>query len=375
MAEQKKPKLLVLGAATSPHVVARARVFAKLGWDVTMLSPLPPSEPFKDITVLCTARGTGLFGKIHSLLACASTLLKSQADVFHAHYAAEYGTWLAALLRRHPLVITVMGGDVLFTEQGSLGTIGRWLTTFALRKADYVTAKSKRLAITLEQLGVKPSRIEVVYWGVEPDLFYPDKDAGALRREKWGVASNKQILFCPRMLQPLYNQNLLVAALPKILDVFPDTHLVLSGYGKNEEYSELIEDQVRNLGLEKHLTVVEGLQRPEMASAYNTADMVISIPSSDGMPQSVLEAMACEKPLIISDLEHYRELFSDGETAALVKLDPDSIAKRVIGLLRNPDSASQMASSAAKLVAKVASFPQQANLVATKFKQLMGDPH
>lgn len=371
MTKGKRRKLLVLGAATSPHVLARARVFVQLGWQVTMLSPVAANTQHDDITIISTARGAGPLGKIRSLLACAKFLLKLQADIIHAHYAAEYGTWLAAILGRRPLVITVMGGDILFDEQGNLGPTGRCLTRFALRQANYVTAKSRRLATTLEAMGVSPKRTEVIYWGVEPELFYPSHENGADRRAIWGVPAERRILYCPRMLQPLYHQHLLISAMPAILSVFPDIHLVLSGFGRDDAYASIINSQINTLDLQDRVTITEGLDRTKMASAYNAADLVVSIPSSDGMPQSVLEAMACQKPLVISELDHYRELFIDGETAAFVALDAEAISDRIIDLLRYPDKAGKMAKAGAMLVAETANFPDQASLVANRFEQLL----
>lgn len=364
--------LLVLGAATSPHVLARARIFTTLGWQVTMLSPVEAKAVPNDIKIISTARGAGAIGKLRSLLACARLLLVLPFDLVHAHYAAEYGTWLAAILKkRKPLVVTVMGGDILFAEQGSLGALGRFLTRLSLRRADYITAKSQRLADTLETFDIRPNCVDVIYWGVEPDLFQPSHQAGEQYRVELAIPEKRRVIYCPRMLNRLYNQNLIIDAMPSVLASHPDVHLILSGFGREEAFGTEIEDQIDRMDLRDHVTISGPLQRHEMAAAYNSADVVISIPSSDGMPQSVLEAMACEKPVIVSDLDHYRELFSDGETAAFTELDALKIADSINDLLSDLVKAKRIAQASATLVKNTAHFPTQAKHVADKFELLI----
>lgn len=369
--KKKQNKLLVLGAATSPQTLARAQIFANLGWQVTMLSPVPAKKSLAGVNIVTNHRGQGIVGKIRSILACARFLVTHKADIVHAHYAAEYGTWLAALLIRRPFVITVMGGDILFDEQGGLGKIGRWMTKFALRRANYVTAKSKLLSEVLGSFGVARERIEVIYWGVEPELFYPAPEEGAARRRQWNVPSGRRILFCPRMLTPLYNQDLLIDAMPKILKAYPDVQLVLSGFGRDETFCLQLEEQIKTAGIHNNVTITGQLERPDMPGAYNAADLIVSIPSSDGMPQSVLEAMACGKAVVIGDLDHYRELFQDGLNVCCTALHSDDIAKRIIELLGKPESVAQLAKAGIELVAQHANFQQQSRQVGWRFEQLV----
>jgi hypothetical protein len=60
-------------------------------------------------------------------------LLRCRPDIVHVHYAYSLYGWAAGLLGCRPLVVTVMGGDVLFEEQGSPTPIGKWLTLSCLQ--------------------------------------------------------------------------------------------------------------------------------------------------------------------------------------------------------------------------------------------------
>ena len=92
-------RICVLGAASSPHVLARARAFGERGHQVTLISPTAPEphEPESSpLTILWPKpHRAGFAGKIGLVLWTAWMLTRQRADVYHAHYAAEVGSWLA----------------------------------------------------------------------------------------------------------------------------------------------------------------------------------------------------------------------------------------------------------------------------------------
>ncbi|WP_417432220.1 glycosyltransferase [Kiloniella sp.] len=363
-------KLCIMGAASSPHVLARARVFDQLGHSVHLISPTSgPAD--NSLKVSYTSFGRGVVGKIKSLLTTYWILVRSDADLFHAHYAAEYGTWIVALMRKCPFVVTVMGGDVLFDEQGTQGHLGRWLTGFSLRRADLVTAKSHSLANRLMEMGVSKEKIKIVYWGVEPEIFSFSEEGRSKVREEWGVEEGQKVLYCPRMLQSLYNQHLLVEALPTILKEHSQTVLVLSTMGENEVYGQKVRGRVQELKLQSRVRFVSGVPREQMAGVYSAADLIIAIPSSDGMPQSTLESMACGRPVLMSNLERYKELFKHGESAWFCDLDAEKITDAVCHLLQDQEGTADMANAGHETVWSCANFNNEARRVEEFYHKLV----
>ncbi|MBL4692236.1 MAG: glycosyltransferase family 4 protein, partial [Magnetovibrio sp.] len=278
-------RICVLGAASSAHVVARAKVFADLGHEVTLVSPAQGDAQGLE-TVICARNGQNRLAWLKDIF---DAVKWANADIYHAHYAAELTTWMASILGKRPLVITVMGGDVLFDEQGSLGPVGRWLTRRALLNADLVTVKSPMLGDVVASWGVPRDRILNTVWGVDGNVFAPDRDGAAQRRKDWGVRAKDKVLFSPRMLKPLYNQVLMVEALVHI----PNAILVLSTYQQDPTYRDEVEAKVRDLNVEDRVKFVPALPMMDMAASYSAADVILSLPPSDGTPQSVMEAMAC----------------------------------------------------------------------------------
>lgn len=363
-------RICVLGASSSNHVLARATIFQEFGHDVTLISPAEGDAQSLP-TVTCVRKGKG---RLRWLLSVVGAVRRAQADVYHAHYAAEPTTWAAWLLGKRPLVITVMGGDVLFDEQGSLGPVGRWLTRRAVCGADLVTVKSKLLGDVVAGWGVPRDRIMDVVWGVDARVFRPDAEGGGKRRQVWGVAPDDKVLFSPRMLKPLYNQILMVEALPKILDVEPRVRLVLSTYQEDHGYRTAVEARAVELDVVDRLTFVEAVPADEMAASYSAADVVLSLPPSDGTPQSVMEAMACGVPVVMTDLERFKPLFTHKETGWMTALDVDGVAEGVKALLSDGALYTQISAAARALVKDRADFETEARAVEARLLELAGYP-
>lgn len=362
--------ICVLGAASSPHVVTRAEAFAARGYDARLLSPVAGRSNLMPV-MFPQSDTRGLIGKLRLLWWTATNLLRQRADIFHAHYAAEVGTWLAWLLGRRPLAISVMGGDVLFDEQGSLGPLGRWLTRRALLGADLVTVKTPDLADVVAGFGVPRDRIEVVIWGVDLDFHRFNETAGRAFRQEIGVGADAVLVFSPRIMHPFYNIDLLVDAWPEVLRDVPQAVLVISTFGGSEAYRKHLERQAKEQGV-AHAVVFAATRSPkEMPGAYSGSDLIVSIPPSDGFPQAVLEAAACGRPMVLSDLARLHSFLKPDVDVLYTPTDASAIARTIIAALTDPAASARRAESARQKVAAGANFRENVDRVDARFAQLM----
>lgn len=357
-------RICALGAASSTHVVARSKVFADFGHDVVLVTP-DEGDALGLETVVCARGGKGRVAWLSAVLRAVGGV---KADIYHAHYAAELTTWAAWLLHKRPLVITVMGGDILFDEQGSLGPVGRWLTRRAVLSADLVTVKSPLLGDVVASWGVPRERILDVVWGVDGKVFVHDPDGAQQRRAAWGVDAHDKVLFSPRMMKPLYNQMLMVEALANI----PDAKLVLSTYNEDPGYRAALTAKAEHLGIADRVIFVPTVAPGEMAASYSAADLVLSLPMSDGTPQSVMEAMACGAPVVMAELERLKALFTHGETAWFTRPDAGAVADAVNMFLGDKELCARISANAQALVRAQADFELQSRAVEKRMLQLVG---
>ena len=351
--------------------MARAAAFHNRGHKTQMISPVPAESTLIEVSSPPPVGLKGVFGHLYVAAWTAWRLLHVRAEIYHAHYAAEIGTWLAWLLCKRPLVISVMGGDVLFNEQGTIGPLGHWLTRRSLASAALVTVKSPLLADVVAGFGVPRSRIETVIWGVDQKIFSHSQKDGMAYRQKLGISEQAQVVFSPRMLQPFYRIDVLIDAWPQMLTAIPSAVLVLSTFNADPVYQNKLKRKAAAAGVSHSIIFAPKLTQSEMRAAYSAANIAVSIPPSDGFPQTALEAAACLCPLILSDLPRLYDFFAPDHDAVYTATNPQSVADAVLHTLQNSSATKQRAVSAYKKVREGADFNANVARVEARMHHLL----
>jgi glycosyltransferase involved in cell wall biosynthesis len=101
---------------------------------------------------------------------------------------------------------------------------------------------------------------------------------------------------------------------------------------------------------------------------------VASVPSSDGLPQSLFEAMACGTPIVLGRLPVYEEIVRDGAEALLVPLDTEAVAAAVCRVLRDPALAGGLADRALATVRAEADLGREVARVEGFYQEALAGP-
>jgi len=158
----------------------------------------------------------------------------------------------------------------------------------------------------------------------------------------------------------------LLAAIPQVLQRHPEVTLVLLGDG--ELRSEL-EAQVRQLGLENHVTIAG--QVNNVLERLEGFDLFVSSSLWEGLPTVIMEAMAVGVPVIATDISGSREMISHKENGWLVApADSSSLANAIIELVENPQLRHQL-SKAGKECVKQYSIEEIAKSYMTLYESLL----
>jgi len=245
-------------------------------------------------------------------------------DLVHAHWLPESG-WMAAREGLAPLVCSAWGSDVLL-----LRGIGRRRAKRALDSASLVFASSAHLARASRELAGRDLRVEVVRWGLDFDRFSPGDQLAA--RHALGVPQGAPLVVSVRGFDPVYNPRLLLDALAHVRARLPDAHLLFKHtlVTSPQEIGAAADE----LGLGDAVTMV-GRGQADMADVYRAADVVVSISSSDSSPRSVWEALACGRPVVLSDLPWARDELVPGHEALFVPLEASAIADAISRVLED----------------------------------------
>lgn len=371
--------IVAVGAGSSTHVARFVQWFAKRGHRVFLFSDSPNPSGIEGVEQLVPPvrrwiprvprpmRGALYHGL--SGLDLVRALRASRPDVVHVYYAYSYYAWVAGLIGCRPLAVTVMGGDVLFDEQGSPGPIGKSLTIRLLRQADYITLPSDFLIDVVHHLAGHSNKTERIFWGVSPDEF-GFRDASTLRLAL-GLAPGARIILSPKILQPLYRVHLIVEALEIVRRSIPDAVLVVSEYEADPAYRDQIARRLEELDLSEHVRFVGQIPYEDMPTYYSLAEVSIGIPSSDGMPQALLEAMACGTPTILSRLPRYEEIVQHEESAYFVDPQPEMIAAGIVRLLDDAALHGRIADAGRRIVTEQANFDKEAARVESSYRELV----
>lgn len=385
---RRRLTLCLIGAANSTHVAARARCFAEMGHRVYLISETASLGGIEGVTELVPALDPVLAGKFWfrlifwgcrrlggrsvddcwRVITFIRLLRRCRPDIVHVHFAYSYYGWLAGLLSCRPLVVTVMGGDVLFEEQGSPTPVGKWMTLELLRKADYITSKSDYLTEVLDRLGGFGHKAERIVWGVAVTKFHR-VDATELRYSL-GLARDRRVILSPKILRPLYRVHLVVEAMAAVSRAIPELILLITEYLPDADYKLQISRLVERLGLTSHVMFCGQIDHSDMPQYYSLSEMVVAVPSSDGLPQTLLESMACETPNLLSKLPRYEEIVRHRESAYFVEPTAAAIAEGIVRLLEDADLRAKLARNALDIVRREGDLSEQACRVERRYRQL-----
>lgn len=312
------PRILVISNLTNSLTTQRAVVGRAGGYAIFWYSI--PCSPIDNVDGYDgpPAIPNRLFQHALSPFYLARALRRFQPDLIHVHWAIQR-LLTPFLIHFHPLVVTVMGGDIL-PERRYRG-INRIFVKQLLDSADVITSKSLFMDNALKAIGPYEPKIRRITWGVDFDKFQPGLDVSRLRQQ-WELTPDDFVFFCARNCRELYNKHLVIQAFAECLkNIDRSVKLLVVEASPNLEYNQRLKKMVAELGIKKHIRFVGTIPHAEMPLYFNLANVAISIPRSDGMPQSLYEAMACGTFHILSDLPQYDELIQTPEMGYLVSVD------------------------------------------------------
>jgi glycosyltransferase involved in cell wall biosynthesis len=261
-------------------------------------------------------------------------------DVMHGHWVIPNGpvSTIMARLRRLPLVLSLHGSDIFIAEQNKLvSRIARW----CFRAASAITAPSEDLRQRAIKLGAPPSRCHLVPYGVDPGQFTRIKQAGPLLREELGLPPDAPVVFAVGRMVYKKGFEYLIRAVPAILREHPNAKIVLGGGGDLEPR---LVSLVKQLGVEKSVIMPGWIARDRLPLYFSGCDLFV-LPSVvdqqgnvDGLPNTLLEAMASARPVVATSVAGIPLAVKDGDNGLLVpEKQPGELSAAINLLLRAPE--------------------------------------
>ena len=262
--------------------------------------------------------------------AVARLARRLEVDLVQAHYLFPYGWW-AARAGVHPLVVSPWGTDILIDAQKSPG---RERAKEAIAAADFLVVNSAVSEQATVALGADPAQIERIVWYAEVDRFSRKQREPGFRAGL-GWPDDALVVLSLRNFRPDTNLDVVVRAFAAAAREEPRARLLLAARGG--ALKGQIEALIGELGL-RDLVAVRFVSRDELPAAVASADVLVSMASSDSTPASLLEAMASGLPCVCGVAPSIDEWVGQGDGAELVPhRDEGALATALLRLLRDAE--------------------------------------
>lgn len=329
--------LLYVSQAHTTHDRRFLGAFAEAGyrtthWTLTAAScdarPLPPGVR----QLAWRHPRAGAWGQgLAAFLALRAALREVRPDVVLAGPVPS-AALLVALAGFRPLVSMSWGSDLLVTavHERRAALAAR----FALRRSAAAFGDCRAVHERFRALSALPEdRILTFPWGIDLARFDPRPSALDLRqRLGWGT---QPVLLCTRTWEPVYAVDAVVRAFARVLERHPGARLILTGDGSQ---APLIRQLIDTLGVAHAVHAPGRIGYDAIAEYYRVADVYVSAALSDGTSISLLEAMACGLPVVVTAAHGNLEWVEEGVNGWLVKPgDADALAGALDAALSCPD--------------------------------------
>lgn len=234
-----------------------------------------------------TIVGKGLNGYLKNVLPLKRHIQKNSYDIIHAHYSLS--ALVATLAGCRPMVVSLMGSDI------RLGLLYQQAVKFS----SYVRWK----ALIVKSLDMKDNaRIQsarIIPNGINIDLFKPLSRDASLNSLGW-EKDKRHILFAANPAREVKNYNLLERAWKQ----FDDSYQVA-------------------------LHVLENVPHQDISIHMNASNLVVLTSLWEGSPNVVKEAMACNCPVVATDVGDISWLFGNEPGYFLCSFDPEDVAHKL----------------------------------------------
>jgi glycosyltransferase involved in cell wall biosynthesis len=214
----------------------------------------------------------------------------------------------------------------------------------AARLAERVVGVSEEVVdFLVGEVGLPPTKVTMIRNGVDTERFAPP---AGVDRVALGVPGHGPVVGTVGRLDPVKDHATLLAAFRLVRETVPAARLVIVGDG---EMRSALEALVELYGLGAHVTFLG--ERLDVATLLPRFDVFVLPSFNEGLSLALLEAMACARPVVSTDVGAAAGLVRDGAAGLLVPAkDPGALAAAVLRILRNPAEAARMGAAARRLV-------------------------
>ena len=266
--------------------------------------------------------------------------------------------FLVALSGFQPLVSMSWGYDLI--QDAGRDALWRWATRYTLSHSTAMVGDCETIRQLAISYGMPDERIVTFPWGVDLQHFSPAASDGAAGIHDATHNSASFILLSTRGWEPVYGVEVIAHAFVQAARQNPDLYLIMLGNGSQ---AGLLHQVFERGGVLERVHFPGQVSQADLPRYYRSCDLYVSASHSDGTSISLLEALACGCPTMISDIPGNREWVTPGMKGWLFPSgDADSLAELILQAASDRQRLQEMGQAARRLAERRAdwnkNFPQ-----------------
>lgn len=304
-------RLCIVGDSSSIHVRRWAEHFSRDN-ELLVVSDSPDRIDGVSVQQVFTKRAG--MRNLFRIPRLRRIVRKFSPDIVHGHYLTV-GGFYAAFSGAQRVVCSAWGSDVYQGPEQSL--MERLALKSVLKRCDLVFAVTKDVAARVRAFGYE-GEVQIFRWGADPEVF---------RRTSHHGTTEFRILSL-RSCDRIYNPAVILGAFKAVMPQMPEAVLYFFDFGNVVGMIHEIVDADPELG--KKVRFIGRRPHSAMPEVYNSVDVAVSIPDTDGAPASVIESMACEVPVIATDVPNLREWIDDGVEGYLTAVSVPALSTKIM---------------------------------------------
>lgn len=245
-------------------------------------------------------------------------------DIVHAHYATSYGL-LGARSGFHPLIISAWGSDIF--EFPKKSWMHRFLLKRNLKKADAVFSTSEVMKREVQALGIES--VFVTPFGIDLDVYKPQPPVEI-------IPAGMKVIGTIKTLEKIYGIDVLIRAFEIVKSQFMQPlKLMICGAGTQEK---ALKDLAATSKFSSDIIFTGMIPQDTVPGYLNRFDVFVNLSFQESFGVAVLEAMACEVPVVVSDAPGLLEITANGEAGIVIPAGNHVAAAEAILKVLNDDN-------------------------------------
>jgi glycosyltransferase involved in cell wall biosynthesis len=306
------------------------------------------------------------------LRALRKIVLQHNINLIHGHdyktdlFAAVLRCWMGR--QRFALVSTAHAWVML----GLRGELYRRLDLALMRRFDHLIAVSHATKHEMVAAGIPPKLISVIHNAIDTDTWSPQHVTSALRKEL-GLDQACPVIGYVGRIMPEKDLETWLRAAALVAQQYPEAQFVLVGEGRDGGTLERLQRLATTLGIAERVHFPG--YRAHLLSVYGSFDLFVMSSRREGLPNSILEAMAMGLPVVTTDVAGTSELVLDSQTGYVVPQgDVDRLAHAMVTLVADKQLRQGMGQAGRERIEREFSFTHRLQRIEALYAKLLGLP-